>query len=74
MHRRDGGRQRAYRTTTIATALRLLAAFDPERAGQLERALKDPGGPEARRSLRESLAEALFEHDLDEAAMEVLTA
>jgi hypothetical protein len=74
MHRRDGGRQRAHLTRTIDSALLLLASYDPERAEQLGRALRDPGGPEARRSLRESLAEALFEHDHDEAAMEVLTA
>jgi hypothetical protein len=34
----------------------------------------DVGEPNLARSLRESLAEALFEHDQDEAAMEVLTA
>jgi hypothetical protein len=74
MHRRDGGRERAHLTTTIDSALQLLASYDPEPAEQLGRALRGPGVPEARHSLRESLAEALFEHDRDEPRWRLLTA
>jgi hypothetical protein len=74
MHRTDGGQQHARITTAIETALQVLAVHDSERAGQLERALRNPDGLEATFALRESLAEALFEHNQDETAMEVLCA
>jgi hypothetical protein len=70
---RSNGRRRRGRGT-IEDGLQILAAFDPERAGELEHELWCAASPGARLALRESLAEALFEHDQDEAAVEVLHA
>jgi hypothetical protein len=72
MDRWDGGRQPA--GGTIEDGLQVLAAFDPDRAGELEHELRGAASPGARLALRESLAEALFEHDQDELAVEVLHA
>jgi hypothetical protein len=68
----NGGRQPAL--GAVDDGLQVLAAFDPERAGELERELGRAASPGARLALRESLAEALFEHEQNELAMEVLHA
>ena len=72
MQSREGGQSRS-RRSRVEAALQVLAAYAPEEAARLERGFREQPSPESRLALRESLAEALFEHDQDEVAVEVLS-